>query len=156
MAVENNQPGMKKPLTLWEKAKIGVTSFVKTAMDYIPKGIVIGAAATGALMLIGNLTGMSWLEGVANLDLGGFVTRVATTVAIVTGLVGAIGAYQGIKAHTDYRNMEIEQQQQAIVRDRERARSRQQGNDLTDELEVKAQTDLPLAADKIVTGPFVG
>jgi hypothetical protein len=76
-----------KPLELedslspsWEKRKIGVTSFVKTALDYIPKGLVLSAAFTGGMMLLGNLTGWGILSGVTNLDMGGFVSRVLTTV----------------------------------------------------------------------------
>lgn len=147
---------LKQPLSLWEKTKIGVSSFVKSSLDYIPRGIFLSAIFTGAMMLIGNMTGLGFLQDTANLTLAGFLTRVVTTVGIITGVVGAIGAYQGIKAHTEFREKEIELQERALMRERNRMRAREQRQELTGSMEeIKLPSGLPTTSRKNIVNPTV-
>lgn len=143
----------KQPLSLWEKVKIGVTSFVKSALDYIPRGVIMAAIGIGIVALTANLTGFGFLSHFADMSLGGFLTKVGIGTAIGTALVGSLGAYQGVKAHTQYREKEIETQELAIIRQRQREQMRQKQKDGGDrkgavDLDIETPQGLPDIADK--------
>lgn len=51
--------GPVKPLTFMEKVRAGFKGFVKSAIDYIPKGILFSALLMGGGLALGAMTGVN-------------------------------------------------------------------------------------------------
>ncbi len=130
MGDDNDTIKLKQPLSLWEKIKVGVGSFTKSVISYLPRGIIISGLLLGASAVMGNMGGWD-IFGTAGLGAGEFIKRMAIGVGIGSVMTGGMGAYQGIKASTEFRNKEVELQERALVRARGHERVREQEQEYT-------------------------
>ena len=130
MGEENDKLELKHPLSLWEKIKIGVGSFVRSVAHYIPRALIMTLLMFGGLALLVSTTGCTgpWglLEGLANLNVAGFIGKVAIGIGLGSAMVGGFSAYQSITANNEFRNKEIELQEKALLRARAQAKQLEQ------------------------------
>ena len=142
--MNEQSPGELKPLTTFEKIKVGVKSFVKSAADYIPSGLLYTGLMMGGSMAITALTGFDILGIMpgGSIDLGAVAFKSIGTLALSSAVTGAIGAYKGVSAASEQRNAEIEWQQRgAEVSPRARGLQRQQSSGMG--TSVNTQRGLP-------------
>ncbi|MFO0388412.1 MAG: hypothetical protein ACK502_01640 [Alphaproteobacteria bacterium] len=133
----------KHPLSLLEKIGVGIKSFGKAVIDYLPRGILISGLMLGASAVMGNMGGWD-LFGTAELGAGDFIKRMAIGVGIGSLITGGVAAYQGVKAHTQFRDKEIEMQEAMLAR--EHARSRGKSRESGDDMEIVSGGGLPANA----------
>ncbi|MDX1975451.1 MAG: hypothetical protein SFT92_07220 [Rickettsiales bacterium] len=81
---------------LVDKIKTGTVGFVKSALNYIPSGIVFTAVAIGALVLAGKM-GVPFLAAYANPTMAGLLTHAAISLTLGSLISGGIGAVQEVK-----------------------------------------------------------
>ena len=130
----------KKPLTFFEKVGVGIKSFGKAVMDYLPKGLLMSGLMLGAATVVANMGGWD-IFGMGGIDAFGFVKRLGLAIGIGSLITGGMAAYQGVKAHTAYRDKEIEIQEAMLAR--EHARSRGKSRESSDDMPVVASGGLP-------------
>lgn len=119
---------LKKPLSGWEKFKVGVKGFFKTAIDYLPRGILFAAMFFGASALLGSIGLWDPLGALA--EGGTFHMAHAAHVIGKSALLGVlisggVGAWQTIVMENTQRETEIVAQAEQIKRCREFARTRE-------------------------------
>ncbi len=122
---------LKQPLSFFEKVGVGLKSFGKAVIDYLPRGILISGALLGASAILGGMGGWD-LFGTAGLGAGDFIKRMAIGVGIGSLITGGVAAYQGVKAETQFRDKQIEMQETMLAREHARSHSqqRQTGDDM--------------------------
>lgn len=130
----------KQPLTLLEKIGVGIKSFGKAVIDYLPRGILFSGLMLGASAVMGNMGGWD-IFGMKDVGFGGFIQRMALGVGLGSLITGGMAAYQGVKAHTQFRDKEIELQEAMLAR--EHARSRGLQRETGDDMPVVASGGLP-------------
>jgi hypothetical protein len=110
---------LAKPLSPWEKIKTGVSSFVGSALKYLPSGILFAAAIMGGSALLETaFPGVGFLGITKAFEHGGFVggilPRLGMTLLIGGAISGSMGAWQGIQKATGEREA-LRAQQAGIV-----------------------------------------
>lgn len=85
-----------QPLSLWDKIKAGAKSFVKSAVHYLPRGILFVSAIFAGSALLENLTGLGLLHINSALESGAIVGQFITSLAIGSMITGGIEAYKGV------------------------------------------------------------
>lgn len=105
-----------KPLSLMEKAFVGVKSFVKSSLEYVPSGLLFtGLFMAGSMALSFATGGATDIAGImlasGGLDVGAMAMKVIGTLALGSAIAGSIGAYKGISAAGEQRQSEAEWQQ---------------------------------------------
>lgn len=116
---------IKKPLTGWEKVKSGVKGFFKTALHYLPRGLMMAGAFLGGSYLLGLTSpGLDLFKAGQMNGIGEVATHIGKVMAIGGLITGGIGAWQTVKAETKQREAEIAAQGQELARARGRERTR--------------------------------
>lgn len=125
-----------KPLSLMQKAVIGVKSFVKSAISYIPSGLLYAGLMVGGSIAITALTGGIGAPGATDIlglisdgsiSMGKVVAKAVGTVALGSVVTGSIGAWKGISAASEQRHAEMEWQQRGVqISPRARGQQRMQ------------------------------
>ena len=112
----------KKPLTLFEKVKIGFKGAIKSAIDYVPKGVLFSALLMGGGLALGAMTGInpvgvtSWSQ---------VPMRLGLSLLLGGAISGGFGAVQAVGQASRERDEELTSQ--AIMeRRRERLPERAQ------------------------------
>lgn len=132
---QNNQT---KPLSLVEKTTIAAKSFVKSAIEYVPSGLMYSALFLGGSLAISALTGgASDIAGVlaasGGVNLKALAVKAIGTLALGSAVTGSIGAYQGVSAANEQRESEMEWQQRGqSISPQARGRQRSQATDMGD------------------------
>lgn len=138
---------VKQPLTLWEKIKAGAKGFAKTALHYLPRGLMFAAALLGGSALLGATVGWDPFGTAAIQSVGQLATRVATTLLIGSAIAGGVGAWHEVSAANKQREEDMLAQQSDLKRGRSIAKEREQEMSFgTDAIE---QPKTPLSPEKM-------
>ncbi len=113
---DNNE--IKHPLTTWQKIKTGVVGFVKSAISYIPKGLMFAGILFVGSALLESVTGWGLLHVVEAAKTGDLIGRIATTMMLGMTITGGVGAYQAIKQENELREKEMGTQGEQLKRSR--------------------------------------
>ncbi|MDE3016390.1 MAG: hypothetical protein KGI29_05660 [Pseudomonadota bacterium] len=125
MAQDNLTPPAAPALSTWEKIKAGVKGFVKTTIDYLPRGLMFLGLLYGGSALLGSFTGGGGdLLGVANAyNAGDLAGRIGFGLLLGGLISGGIGAYESVReaeashqaqqSQADGRSQKIEPRRQA-------------------------------------------
>jgi hypothetical protein len=141
----SQDPNELKPLSMFEKIKVGVKGFIKSAVDYIPSGLLYTGLMMGGSMAITALTGFD-IAGImpgGSLDVGALAMKSIGTIVLSSTVTGAIGAYKGVSSANEQRSAEMEWQRRGVeVSPRVRGQQRQQSSGMTSPV-VATQRGLP-------------
>lgn len=112
-----------KPLSTMEKIGVGIKSFVKSAISYIPSGLLYAGLMVGGSLAITALTGgigtggYELLPGLienGGITMAGVAQKVVGTMVLGSVITGGIGAYKGVTGASEQRNAELEWQQRGV------------------------------------------
>jgi hypothetical protein len=128
----SQNPDEVKPLSLMEKISVGVKSFVKSAVEYVPSGLLYSGLMIGGSLALSYMTGGAWdilgLMSGGSISMSALAIKGLGTVALGSAVTGAIGAYKGVSQASEQRNAEVEWQQRGVeISPRARGLQRQQG-----------------------------
>jgi hypothetical protein len=118
---------VKKPLGFFGKLAAGIKGFVKTAVDYLPRGILFDAVFIGGLALVATQFGFDPLGIVAQgggLNWGSIAKKALFSLSLGATISGGVGAYREIKHQTQSRNVEMIAQALELQRYREHSHGR--------------------------------
>ncbi len=107
MSDNHNQPA--KPLSLWEKIKTGAVGFVKSAISYLPSGLMFAGLIMGGSALLGVATGKEAFDilHVAKAfhdgGVGAIATKMALSLALGSTISGGMGAWKSVQHATQER-----------------------------------------------------
>ncbi len=148
---------LKKPLSLFEKAVAGVKGFVKTAVDYLPRGIVFDALLFGGLIFAASMipavaafNPLGVMSAAGGVNWGGVVKHAMASLAIGGALSGVVGAVRQIGAETSHRDTEIMSQAHELQRYRNQAPHREHVREYED---ITPPGNLPRGAQPIKAPP---
>ncbi len=136
-------PEVKKPLGFFGKLAAGIKGFIKTAADYLPRGLVFDALFIGGLAVAATQFGFDPLGFVqeGSLNWAKMATKAVLSLSLGAAISGSVGAYREIKHASQTRNTELIAQALELQRYREHdyARGRAQSHD-----DISLPSGLPL------------
>lgn len=122
------------PLGLWGKIKAGVKGFVKSALHYLPRGLLIAGAMLGAsTLLVEAFPALDSFFHTSSLHTVGDVAhRIGLTMLIGGAISGGVGAWKGVSAAKKENEAALAAQADLLQRGRSIGPERQRAVEYTD------------------------
>lgn len=115
-----------KPLTTWEKIKIGAKGFGKSVMEYLPKGLLFSGMAMAGSAALGAISGNpSWDIFHVVSNPGMIPVRMGLSLGIGGLISGGVGAWEAVKTANREREDAMIVEGEQLRRERARGPERQ-------------------------------